>query len=465
MKIYTIIILLLIVFLVILELSGFVDEKKIERFKDVIYRKRPTGYTSPMSNTFIDNSPQDIIRNYRKPVGSSKITNEIDYYQMNKIVQSLKNDATYFELNDKIYKLDEIQFSMISKKDWNTDQYYNYVLSKVKYHFVLQLNINSKRFKYDDSKYPIDLFHIINTDVVRWFYNQELGYFKILLNIEIYRQNKTNSFILYTEVGFKPDKDIFHIYDSKIVGTRNQDQIGFNKLYNDYNDKSPELPLKQHDFSDYRLDNDDTVSSFKVIEKQRAEDNVQRKKEEMYKCFHPGIAGQIYEGSKDKNDCESYHENLGSVAVWDRPCLTDDECPFYQANKNYPNNRGGCIKDNESGTGFCELPVGMNLIGYRRYGKELPYCYNCGEDKDENCRGVECSRCCAKQRSKIDAGGKGNREGDREGDREGEGIGEGKKGESQIESPDFIFENDKNERLQYREELLKKGLSPIGLFN
>ena len=459
MNIYVIIVLATIAFLFILEIAGFVPENPIEKFvakkflvekfEDKIFRNRPRGYNTSKSSNFIDNSPQDIIRNYRRPLDYSKITNEMDYYQMNQVVESLKTDVVYFEFNDKMYKLDELQFSLIPKEKWSQDQYYQYILSKIKYNFVLQFNINSRKFKHDDPHYPVDLFRVINTEIIRWFYNEELEYFKIILNIEMYRPNKTNSFILYSEIGFKPTNDAFIIYDSKIIGTRNQDQIAFNTLYNNGKleggvTKTTELPVKPDDYSDYVLDIEDPVQSFTEIENQRAEDNAQRKEEEMYKCFHPSVEGQFYEGSKDKNDCESYHENLGSVAIWDRPCLKDDECPFYQANKNYPNNRGGCVKDPESGTGFCELPVGMNLIGYRRYGKDLPYCYNCGENKGENCSGVECSRCCDKQRIKVETDGSG---------------------ESKMKSPDFIFKDDKNERLQHREELLKRGLSPLGLLD
>ena len=197
MNIYVIIVLATIAFLFILEIAGFVPENPIEKFmaekfleekflvekfEDKIYRKRPKGYDTSMSSNFIDNSPQDIIRNYRRPLDYSKITNEMDYYQMNQVVESLKTDVIYFEFNDKMYKLDELQFSLIPKEKWSQDQYYQYILSKIKYNFVLQFNINSRKFKHDDPHYPVDLFRVINTEVIRWFYNKEYIQLKLYGN-------------------------------------------------------------------------------------------------------------------------------------------------------------------------------------------------------------------------------------------------------------------------------------------
>ena len=51
------------------------------------------------------------------------------------------------------------------------------------------------------------------------------------------------------------------------------------------------------------------------------------------------------------------------------------------------------VISNMSGTYGSEVSIN---------GKELPYCYNCGEDKEDNCSGIECSRCCTQQRARID---------------------------------------------------------------
>ena len=74
-------------------------------------------------------------------------------------------------------------------------------------------------------------------------------------------------------------------------------------------------------------------------------------------------------------------EELCQDGYWDKPCKTNNECPFYQANKNYPNYRGGCDMN-----GRCELPLGMKPIAFKNYDKMFkPWCYNCKSLEPECC--------------------------------------------------------------------------------
>ena len=45
-----------------------------------------------------------------------------------------------------------------------------------------------------------------------------------------------------------------------------------------------------------------------------------------------------------------------SGGTWDRPCTTDNDCPYYDPRRA----RGGCTQ-----SGFCELPLGMTASSYR----------------------------------------------------------------------------------------------------
>lgn len=68
--------------------------------------------------------------------------------------------------------------------------------------------------------------------------------------------------------------------------------------------------------------------------------------------------------------------------VWDQPCRTDNECPFFQANKNYLNVRGGCHN------GYCEMPIGVRRLSFRKYAlndQSFPYCHRCKDPRDPNC--------------------------------------------------------------------------------
>jgi hypothetical protein len=100
-------------------------------------------------------------------------------------------------------------------------------------------------------------------------------------------------------------------------------------------------------------------------------------KDHRYECY----------GQKDIKSaglCESKYDYTGintkPVYQWDRRCEQNDECPFYQANKNYRNYFGGCID------GFCQMPLGTKQISYRRVDDEMkPMCHNCKDPLNPFC--------------------------------------------------------------------------------
>jgi len=61
-----------------------------------------------------------------------------------------------------------------------------------------------------------------------------------------------------------------------------------------------------------------------------------------------------------------------SGGVWDSPVTKDSDCPYFQANQNYDNTFGGA----RNRAGYCEVPSGMNLVGFRN-ATGTPNCYNC----------------------------------------------------------------------------------------
>lgn len=70
--------------------------------------------------------------------------------------------------------------------------------------------------------------------------------------------------------------------------------------------------------------------------------------------------------------------------VWDKPCSRDSECPFYQADKNYDNHRGGC------GNGYCEFPMNVERKSWRiPLDGASAFCYNCLDESDPRCCRVQ----------------------------------------------------------------------------
>lgn len=102
-------------------------------------------------------------------------------------------------------------------------------------------------------------------------------------------------------------------------------------------------------------------------------------------CF-----GSKNPGAKTREECEA------TGGYWDQPVQASEECPFFKANENYPNERGGA-----RGTGYCELPLGMQPLGFRgiRSSEDAkPLCYNCikGFDDAPNSLGL----CCEEQKNR-----------------------------------------------------------------
>jgi len=91
---------------------------------------------------------------------------------------------------------------------------------------------------------------------------------------------------------------------------------------------------------------------------------------------------------KNEGLCNSKYDAFGvpklAQTYWDRPCVTNIECPFYQKNKNYPNYRGGC------NNGYCEMPIGITRNAFRLYDKSSSaICHGCP---------VDTPKCCASQK-------------------------------------------------------------------
>jgi hypothetical protein len=143
-----------------------------------------------------------------------------------------------------------------------------------------------------------------------------------------------------------------------------------------------------------------------------------------HRCFGlvNGISQELPQ-YKNPIFCKSYHPDINQNGIWDAPCQVNTDCPFFQANKNYPNEFGKCNKE----TGKCEMPLGVIPIGFTKYGKIEPNCYNCGNNVMDN-------KCCGKQADDI------------------------KSGKVLYKSPDYIFADDNSQRLAFSEQLKEIGL-------
>jgi len=151
-----------------------------------------------------------------------------------------------------------------------------------------------------------------------------------------------------------------------------------------------------------------------------------RERTSNYRCYNPKQEDAILDMYTTRPSCISYHEEIGVSGVWDKQCETNDDCPFYQANTNYPNDFGGC------NNGKCEMPVGMSVIGGTKVSRiGSPYCYNCDRVGSEGSTFQERGRCCSEQLK-----------------------------DKTLESPDFMYEGDKQFRFKHRSYLEDNNLKP-----
>ena len=104
----------------------------------------------------------------------------------------------------------------------------------------------------------------------------------------------------------------------------------------------------------------------------------------------PEIEDNKYHCYNDKTNinkqlCNMKYDFNGNLknTIWDKPCEKNNECPFLEKNKQYQVDRGKCVD------GYCELPVGVKRLSYRKYDDSglvnKPFCHNvdeCNSDSD-----------------------------------------------------------------------------------
>lgn len=202
----------------------------------------------------------------------------------------------------------------------------------------------------------------------------ERGSLEILEQFEQNEQSKTSG--LKDALVFDVNENVNGFFDSQ------------SNLFYLYSDSIVGIPLKKDSvFSFSGQVRDDQNGVFKVIRATPKQSILERVRnlEAMETKTQRSIASKLQPGYlcynrpdiASKAACESPYDSEGQAkkqpTYWDKPCEKHTECPFYQANKNYPNYRGGCVD------GRCEMPIGVTSVSYRLYDKQTstPLCHNC----------------------------------------------------------------------------------------
>jgi hypothetical protein len=235
-------------------------------------------------------------------------------------------------------------------------------------------NIYLKRIKIEDLKNTNKIFDylftymVLNSEYMNYICNQKY-YINGLKDVDI---NRIKAYYPFIKENYNTVK---YYYNKSKEPNENMNNKTNNEIY--LSSDNSLLPIMTYNIIS-------SVENF-ITRLDMPEDYLEAVKEKYDvsdKGGHYGCYGN--NNIVNKFECDSYYNIDGTpkkyYSLWDKKCSTDIECPYYKSNKNYPNNRGGCINN-----GFCEFPVGVKRLGFNKYidiGLNKPLCYNC--DNDEN---------------------------------------------------------------------------------
>ena len=430
-------------------------------------------YQIPLSaNQLTENQLQsidtDILRNVRTLTNFS-MTDEFDFYQMYSLLKKLKNtkyNFNYEPLSDdkkstllSSEKLIAINSGAINDTDLE-------LFNRLKLELISAFNSLIIKNGLFVPYHPYQFFKIINSNMIS---NTKINNTKnnFVFTLTFAREYKFQQFVIYYDVDlvsnsnqyevtlnkveligipipntiqFHPNqKTKFKIDDSndsndlinsndsnKNIDFYYQDQVSDSLNFDVMPSADPSVrnnspSVKYIDITETNdMDStyfDSSSQSYKVEERIM---NVARDQQfNNHRCYGlvNGVSQELPQ-YKTPIFCKSFHPETNQNGIWDAPCQVNSDCPFYKANKNYPNEFGKCDKI----SGQCEMPMGIVPIGFTKYGKTEPNCYNCGANTLD-------SKCCGTQAELV------------------------KSRVAKYKSPDYVFAGDESNRKQFENEL------------
>ena len=263
-------------------------------------------------------------------------------------------------------------------------------------------------------------FKSINENIISYKVDYDNNFEEYEIQMIIYRDKKDINYTIYANVLFDNYNIKYYIKKIFILGVNTREKIDFNNLLNNNNSIYSDV-----DFNDVNIDKiEEKINKF--LKNEEFQRNMYKEEKRGFCFFKKNVDNKIL--------CESVDEN--GTGVWDKSCIYDEDCPYFKRNRNYPNSRGGC-KD-----GYCEMPINLKRFGYKQINDAKVddiICYNCKKDSNKSCIGLNCNKCCEEQKDK--------------------------KKYPNLNSPDYAFEKDYEERIKHSNIFKKKNISPIKLIS
>ena len=392
-KLFIYFIILLIIFLfffffLLITKKKNINEKEIKEIKEIKedYKKWQEIPNSIAINGRKITTYPLVENNYNSNYFNPK--DEMTNKQMNSILQKMiyKPDFNIFKNNFKELK----QYDYDYYKGFTGAKINKNKIKDIIFKILKEINYYSQ-ILIEDNNYIFIHFILLQLQIIQ-ILESNINKKKCIiieLLIDIYRLDKAKGFQIYLEL-FIIDNKIY-ILNNYVYGNFNEDQIKNNandndnllKIYSNF----PFFKSNLNENNGYLLDSNENKKKTLSVENKidllnkYIYDNNKIKYDNAFKCF-------LSEGDNIHN-CRSTKDIFNKKkqqGFWDKPCIYNEECPFYKSNKNYENEFGGCIK------GTCQMPLGVDNVGYHFYS-------NIDKAICNNCKSIDI-HCCEKQKNK-----------------------------------------------------------------
>ena len=219
----------------------------------------------------------------------------------------------------------------------------------------------------------------------------------VVLNISIYKKDKDYHFTFQLTCLYNFIQNVIGYQEINIIGIHENEKIEFDRFHpipQEHcildNEKHKNINQLSYCHPDKLKKNTKTLSIYEDNFNQNEQKDFFKEKEEEKKRHEEHIKYKCFDKRGfSRSTCESYSFEKNLYGVWDKPCEKNTDCPFFKSNRNYDNERGGCIN------GYCEMPINVKRRGYQYYdSSEPPFCHNC---EREGCFGADCFTCCQEQ--------------------------------------------------------------------
>lgn len=237
-------------------------------------------------------------------------------------------------------------------------------ITKIKKFIIDYLNKHIKEYLLKVDIQIINSYKIVNTDIL--YFGEGDDYYNYKFILSIFRFGTDLYFNIYFDVIYGKLKNIIKISSIRILGVKMKTDtiseeynkcIIDNKYCNIDDECSVDCNSVLHNDPNFRIKLNKFIREIK-------QENVKIRLEGIYNCYKK--VGKEYILDSKINKKKICEDNKG---VWDRPCISNSECPFYTIYKH-----GGCVK------GSCEFPWGIEPNSPRTYNTQSePLCKGCGE--------------------------------------------------------------------------------------